>query len=331
MNEPADWLRELGHSWPLLVAQSATEISTTPLGLDVGPAPIRVAVNGTGSRHLLIPVGEEDVAGDEAEGPLLLRIRTYTFGRVPAHHLDVSCARPDLFDLFDEVLADVLIAAGAEPHRPAAAAVGVVARWRTLLSTHRARRLTLVGQMAMFAELTVLDVVSRGFDLDITWWRGPLREPHDIRLPGCALEVKALGAAATDVEIHGIKQLEEPADVPLALVLATVVEADDGATLPELAERISGRATDRGEMRRRFAAAGYSEADAPRYTERFRVAELAHVPISADVPRIVPASFGSTGAPAGIAGVTYRIAVAVLDPHAARGEAALVSWVGDVS
>lgn len=330
MTEASDWLRELSHSWPTLVPRSATEISTAPLSLTTGPAPIRVAVDGAGARHLLIPTGDEDVTGDDAEGPLLLRIRTYTFGKVPAHHLDVSCARPDLFDLFDDVLVDILHTAESEPARPAAAARDAVVRWRTLLSTHRARRLTLVGQMAMFAELSVLDLISRDRDLDITWWRGPLREPHDIRLPERALEVKALGATSTEVEIHGMTQMEEPPDVPLALVLVTVIEADSGATLPELVGRITSRAGSGGETRRRLAAGGYSEADALWYTERFDVADLAHVPIDAGVPRIVPASFGPTGAPAGIGGVTYRLAMEVLDAHAARGESALMSWVGDL-
>ena len=182
--------------------------------------------------------------------------------------------------------------------------------------------------MSLFAELTILDLVTRDTALDISWWRGPRREPHDIVLPGCAVEVKAVGGSSSSVEIHGVTQLQPPGK-PLALVLATVAEDDAGVRLPELIDRVLSRVDDRGSAIRLLTAAGYSTSDAERYREAFSVTELAHVVIDETVPRIVPGSFADGAPPAGVDGVNYRIELDALDALAARGETALLTWVRD--
>lgn len=327
MSDPRDWLRELRHSWPLLHGRSRTEITTLPVAGTAQP-PVRVGVDGGGCRHLLVPVGAEEVKVKAAEGTLKVDLRTYTFSRVPLRYVDIACLRADLFDLFDEVLADVLENADIATSSRAEASLEVVDRWRTLLGTHRAHLLSLVGQMSLFAELTVLDLVTRDTALDIGWWRGPRREPHDIVLPGCAIEVKAIGGAASSVEIHGVTQLEPPGK-PLALVLATVAEDGAGIRLPELVDSVLERVDDRGSAIRQLTAAGYSTADAERYRESFLVTELAHVVIDKTVPRIVRGSFADGAPPAGVDGLNYRVDLNALDGLAARGETALVDWVRD--
>lgn len=323
MTSAARWRRELTHSWPLLRAARYSEITTSPLPIGGQTAPLRIGVDGAVSRHLLVPLGEEDVQLETVEGVLRVELRTYTFSRVPLRYVDISCVRSDLFDLFDEVLVDVLVAVEGATDRPAATVVKVLARWRALLATRRARLLTLVGQMSLFAELTVLDLVTRDEELDISWWRGPNREPHDIVLAHHALEVKALGRTAAAVEIHGLHQLEPPG-MPLSLVLATVEEAEAGSSLPDLVEHVLGRVRERGRGVQLLAAAGYTLTDAERYPERFAVTELAHVAITEGVPRIVPASFGPAGVPAGIGGLAYTVELDALDRFTARGETALL-------
>ncbi len=327
MTAPRDWLRELSHSWPLLQGERRTEIATAPLPLGDAATPVRAGVDGTGARHLLVPVGDEEIRLEPVEGALLAEVRTYTFASVPRRYVDISCSRPDLFRILDEILSDILVGVADAPHAPAHAALHVLEHWRTLLATRRARLLTLVGQMSLVGELTVLDLITRGDALDISCWRGPRREPHDIVLPRLAVEVKAIGTTSTEVEIHGVHQLEPPG-VPLALVLATVAQSDSGTTLPELVERILARATDRGRAVRLLTAAGYAQADAERYRERFAVTEIAHTEVTDTVPRIVPKSFGVSGVPAGVDGITYRIELGALDSLVARGETALTDWTG---
>jgi hypothetical protein len=324
---PHDWGRELRHSWPLLRPRSSTEVTTAPLPGVTGRDAVRVGVDGAGARHLLLPLGDgETIRGDDGEATLSVRVRTYTFARVPLRHLDIVCLRPDLFDLFDDVLIDVLGTITAGGATPARTAVDVVGRWRALLGTRRGRLLTLVGQMSLVAELTVLDLLTRDAPLDVSWWRGPLREPHDIVLPDRAVEVKAIGATASTVEIHGLEQLAPPG-LPLALVLVEVQEDADGTALPDLVDRMLGRATDRGAMLRLLAGAGYSTSDSDRYDERFAVTGLGTIEVTDAVPRIVASSF-HTGVPAGVTGVTYRIGLDALDPLVLRGESALVAWAG---
>lgn len=323
-----DWDRELRHSWPLLRARSATEVMTVPIQAVPGPDPVRVGVDGAGARHLLIPLDDGDaIRGDDGEATMSVRVRTYTFSRTPLRYVDIVCLRPDLFDLFDDVLVDVLGTISSGDGSPARKAVDVVSRWRALLGTRRGHLLTLVGQMSLVAELTVLDLVTRDVPLDISWWRGPLHAPHDIVLPDHAFEVKAVGTTASTVEIHGLGQLEPPG-LPLALVLVDVQEGDDGTTLPDLVDRVLGRATDRGAAIRLLAGAGYSTSDADRYDERFVVTGLSTVEITDAVPRIVTSSFGAGGVPAGVAGVTYRLGLDALDTFVVRGESALLAWAG---
>lgn len=325
MTDADRWERELRHSWPLLGPRRSTEVTTIPLPTTT-TEPLRIGVDGNGARHLLVPLLEEQLRGDDGESALALRVRTYTFAGVPARYLDVVCGRPDLFDLFDEVLVDVLIDVGEDPSAAAARTVEVIGRWRALLSTRRARLLTLAAQMSLFAELTVLDVAGRDGDVSAQWWRGPKGEPHDILLPTHALEVKAVGPGSTSIEIHGLGQLDQPGR-PLALVMATVSEADDGRTLPELVDDLLTRCDDRGEAIRLLAQAGYSRADAERYTERFSISDLVMIEVDASVPRIVTASFGANGVPEGVDGVVYRIDLAALAPHYRKGEGAIRAWL----
>ncbi|MGD9989814.1 PD-(D/E)XK motif protein [Pseudonocardia sp.] len=328
MTDSAKWLRELQHSWPVLHAGRRSEIVTVPLPAE-GTVPSRAGVDGAGARHLLVPIGDEQVTVDAVEGAVTTTIRTYTFSGRPLRYLDVCCGRPDLFDLFDEVLVDVLGAIEPVPGEQATIALEIVERWRALFATHRARRLTLVAQMSLFAELTVLDLVTRDAELDLSWWRGPRREPHDIVMPTCALEVKAIGAATTSIEIHGVAQLDPPG-VPLALVLAEIAETDDGARLPDVVDRLLERATQRGQAIRLLAAAGYVESDADHYQERFSATEILHAEVNEAMPRIVADSFGPGGPPAGVDRVNYRVDLDAIDGLAARGESALRDWARSV-
>lgn len=326
-----DWPRELRHSWPLLRAASSTEVTTSPLPLIIERDPVRAAVDGAGSRHLLVPIGDDnDVRGDDGDGALSVRLRTFTFSRVPLRYVDIVCIRPDLFDQFDEVLVDVLSAIASSPGSAARTAVEVVAKWRALLGIRRGQLLTLVARLSLFAELTVLDIVSRDQTLEAQWWRGPLREPHDIVQPDRAFEVKAVGASSSAVEIHGLRQLDPPG-VPLALALVSISEGEDGTPLPDLVDRVLARVSDRGEAIRRLAAAGYSLSDADRYTELFRVDDIGVVTVTSAVPRITAESFGASGPPVGVDGVVYRVGLGSLGGFAVRGEAELRSFARGAS
>jgi hypothetical protein len=319
-----DWGIELAHTWPLLTADGPTRISSAPLPIPVGGGSVRIGVDGGDGRHLLVPVGDEEVRTDGLEGALTVLLRTYTFQGLPLRYVDVACTRPDLVHAFDNVLVDIL---GQIEHAPAPASTTVEAvnRWRALLAARRGEKLTLTEQMSLFAELTVLDLVTQGAELPARWWRGPRREPHDIVTPDRAVEVKAVGRTSTGVTIHGVDQLEPP-DRPLALVVAEVTEDRGGRTLPDLVDSVISRADDRGEVLWLLTAAGFERADAERYQERFTIRDIGHVEVSDALPRIVPSTFGAEGVPPGISRIEYRVDLDVLDPLLTRGENALRAW-----
>jgi hypothetical protein len=314
------------------MGSSGTEVSTSQLPLRPADAEVRLGVDGLGSRHLLISVGEGDEPkADNSDGAVAVRIRTYTFGGTPRRFIDVVCSRRDLFDLFDDVLVDVLgTLASDEISAPAEAAVHVVQRWRALFATRPQRLLTTTGQMSLVGELHVLGVAHTAALIDVMAWRGPYREPHDIVLPHCALEVKAVGATSSSVEVHGVDQLDPPS-IPLALVLVRITEAKDGERLPDVVDRTLAVVSDRAEALKRLAAAGYSPADAEQYEQRFAIHGVDFVIVDDSVPRIVPSSFASGVCPVGVEGVTYQVMLDALDHLLVRGETLLRGWIAEVA
>ncbi|QSE93904.1 PD-(D/E)XK motif protein [Rhodococcus pseudokoreensis] len=327
MNPVTTWVKELSHCWPVL-APSGLEVASAPLPLMTANGQCRVAVDGAGARHLLIPLGpsERPSLGDE-EGAVTVRVRTHSFGTGPTRYVDISCFRLDLFDLFDDVLTDVLVAIEAAMESPAETAIAVVNRWRSLLQIRSRRVLTYVGQLALFGELFVLKMTEERNRVRISSWRGPLREPHDIVLDDRAVEVKTVGLASTSIEIHGVRQLEPPG-VPLALVVVSVEEDPDGRTLPELVTSLLDTVDDRSEAIRRLGAVGYTVRDSEHYKQRFSVPTVEHVEVSDNTPRIVPSTFAAGGVPGGVDRLVYSVELSSLRSWLTAGEPALRDWLG---
>lgn len=169
-----DWGRELRHSWPLLMSDGDSAIAASPMALSFQSGAVRVGVDGTGTRHLLVPIGDEALQLEASEGALAVRVRTYSFSEPPRHFLDVTCTRIDLFDLFDDVLADVLTSLDEKEAAPATRTVEVIDRWRNLLQTRRRQLLSTTAIMSIFGELTVLGIVSGpgASPIDVECWRG---------------------------------------------------------------------------------------------------------------------------------------------------------------
>lgn len=320
-----DWAIELSHTWPLLGDTGRSSISSAALPVGTTTGPVRIGVDDGAARHLLVPVGDEEVHGDDSDGVVTVLVKDYTFQRTTLRYVDVACARPDLAPAFDNVLVDILGQLEATS-TPAGTTVQAVQRWRTLLATRRSSKLTLTQQMSLFAELVVLAMVSGGERTDPRWWCGPLREPHDILLPTFALEVKAVGESSQSVTIHGVEQLQPP-DRPLALVVVEIVQDNEGRTLPDIVDEFMGRTTDAGETLWRLAKAGYERLDADRYQERFTVVGMSYLEVTDSTPRIVEASFAAGSLPPGISRLQYRVDLEELGPRMTRGENALLSWV----
>lgn len=316
---------ELERAWAVLTRPRAKALASFPLEVTSHGEPCRVAVDGAGARHLLVPVGDEDVSADPRPAVLQSVVRRLGFGGPAMAYVDVSCAESDLFPEFDEVVADVLEAV-ADSRRPAASALGVIARWRRLFRNRLLRGLSREARLGLFAELTMLACLVEadpGFPVDA--WRGPLNEPHDFEAPQRCVEVKGLGPASDHIVVHGLEQLHAHGERPLDLVVLRVVEDPDGRTVRELVEQLRDAVATRAGLRARLAATGWVDHPDRPDLDTYVVAEVLRVVVGPDTPRLVPSSLTTGSLPSGVTDVTYRVDLAALLPFAAGASLAQIA------
>ncbi|WP_316246875.1 PD-(D/E)XK motif protein [Microbispora triticiradicis] len=289
-------------------------LASFPLEVMCGGEPCRVALDAKGSRHLLVPGGDEAVSVDPRPAVLGMVVRKLSFGGPAVTYVDVSCAESELFPEFDEVVSDVLEAvSGAQ--RPASAAIRAVTRWRRLFRSNLLRGLSRQAKLGLFAELTVLSSLveaSPGFPVGA--WRGPLNEPHDFEASARCLEVKGLSAVSDSIVVHGLEQLNSHDGRPLDVILLRVVEDSEGRTLSDLVDQLGGAVASRVELRTRLSAAGWSHQSDRPDLDAFAVEEVRKLVVSSDTPRIVPSSLVAGSLPDGIENLRYEVDFAALLP-----------------
>ena len=289
---------------------------------------LRVAVDREGARHLLVAVRPTDrKVPDDVVGALVIKRRTYAFDGVTTLYLDVECARGYLFDVFDELLADIITE--LEAGGGADTALAVIQQWRSLLAARGRQTLSQSAQRGLFAELFALSISQLPGSIDFAVWRGPLQEPHDILTESFAIEVKSTGEHVSSVEFHGPLQLAEPGR-PLALVIVELAEDSNGETLADLVEHLLNDATDRDLAISRLEMAGFALHNADAYPSRFIVRRVGHLVVDQQTPRIVPESFAAGVLPDGLLYLRYGIELAVLEKLLVEGVSQLQEWVRGV-
>jgi len=321
------WQAELRAHWAVLNNRRTGDgVATSAVGLAVADdAEILVGVDARGDHHLLVPTDPGTlVAEDSQAAHIRIQRCTLLVGGQGHTFIDIVCHRPDLSELFDDILAAMLVElASATDQPPDVVCKRVLGEWRELLS----RRGGLLGDEALrglFGELIVLErILAANPDNDLTAWCGPDRQPHDFRLENGDLEVKTLGATGATVHIHGIEQLQPPACGALHLIVVRLLNAADGVTLPELVERLQTKIDDRRAFTATLARAGYSQIDADHYLDRrFIVGKTTALPVDANFPRIVPSSL--TGAlPVEISAFAYSLDLSLLLPLATLTDSAI--------
>ncbi|MBM0255491.1 PD-(D/E)XK motif protein [Micromonospora sp. 4G55] len=315
----------LERAWAVLVPPRAKELVSFPLEVVCGAEPCRVALDGAGTRHLLVPVGDEAVSVDFKPAVLGMAVRKLGFGGPAVAYVDVACAESDLFPEFDEVVTDVLEAvSGAQ--RPASAAIGAVTRWRRLFRSRLLRGLSRQAKLGLFAELTVLSSLVEadpGFPLEA--WRGPLNEPHDFEATARCLEVKGLSAASDAIVVHGLEQLNTHDERPLDLVLLRVVEDPDGRSVGDLVDELRDAVASRAALRTRLSAAGWSKQPDRPDLDTFAIEEVLRLVVGVGTPRLVPSSLGAGALPHGVGDLSYQVDLAALLPLTAGASLAEIA------
>ena len=201
-------------------------------------------------------------------------------------------------ELFAEMVGDV---AGA---MDAAAAGGEEAVLRAMLSRVRAwqefmrrgiRVLSPEAELGLVGELAVMEsLLGAGVSpfAAVEAWVGPLEGIQDFNLGDGALEVKAtLSEKSFPAKIGSLEQLDDGTLKPLFLVGVRFSQRESGASLPEMAARLSGFLGRFQEAAQGFSdrllAAGYHASHADRYRRRFSVESVRVLEVGDGFPRIV--------------------------------------------
>jgi len=297
--------------WAVLDRPTHDEYSSYPLDL-LESVDIRLAIDRNNGRHLLVEFQGEPSPSSQIKSPLVDRVWALTFGGHSRTYLDVACLNSGLWDVFDDLIVDVLQIALPAP-QPGATVKGALENWRALFKTGLIRSLSRERRFGLFAELSVLqEAVAVASSGEIASWVGPGGAPHDFEFVHGCVEVKAVGTSSTHTRIHGLSQLELHDPKPLDLVVLTLVESEDGQSISSLIEQLTAAGVDTGALRAGLSQSGWTNDST--FDEPLAVAELLHVAVGAATPRITSgALFG--GIPEGVSGIAYDIDLRVLAEH----------------
>lgn len=216
----------------------------------------RIAVDPDRNRHLLVPTGLAHRGWTEIASPVRDCVRTLTFGKSTRTYLDVSCDASQLFDVFDELIVDVLDAASGAPD-PGESVDVALARWRAMFRAIAGSKFGRARRFGLFAELLVLEQALSNSGPDaLNCWTGPSGGSHDFEFPWACIEVKAAGVESASITIHGFAQMDQHRDVPLDLMVYILAESSGGRTIGELVSAIEAE-LGRGALQVHLARLGY--------------------------------------------------------------------------
>lgn len=278
-----------------------------------------LAVDNVDERHLLVPVGAEEVPTN-TRSPLSVSEDGFRFsdfaGELKGRFIDIHCARPSLNSQFDYVVDDVLSAA-EDSEDAAGAALATVNMWRRLfMNLATAPTLTYQEKIAAFGELTVLEeLLENDPDFQPEWWTGPDAQPHDFETDRCSVEVKSIGQESRTITIHGLAQLAPTDDKPLYLIVRTVEENPAGRTLGELLESVLSLRDTGTVIRDRAAQLGVSTTS--RDSERFQVSGTQIGTVAKNFPRLTDSDLDDDSRTA-VVRATYDLSLDALRPFVVR-------------
>lgn len=163
-------------------------------------------------------------------------------------------------------------------------------KWRLAFKGKSAKLLTEDQQMALIAELHLLQALSGidGTDVLDGWHYGDEQTSrHDFEAASAHIEVKATSSREEFVlSIHGLEQLTETAGVPLYLYAEQFEIAPEGNTLPESIASTIAAGFSQPLLEAKLELAGYLPADATEYETRFALRRSRARLVDSDLPRI---------------------------------------------
>jgi hypothetical protein len=310
--------RNLAATWTILETEAkghAEAIETREIDVAANSGPIRLGVDGSGFRYLLVPLAPAEAFAEDLRGTAVQLVHVAD-GK--ERFLAAVCRKPELHEVFTQFVTDLLECIG-DADSPAMATIEALARWRELFARSNNQVLSSTAITGLLAEmLTLEELLTSDPDRRLRCWTGPSGHQHDFVTPVHALEVKGTTVReGREVTVSSVAQLTEHDGSTLHLVHFQFDPHPDGETLPVVVERIAATGVDRQELFEKLAAVGYSHDDMRHYeTLAFRVVERRIYDVTqAGFPRIVPGSFVGGQVPAGTLRITYAIDLTNEPPH----------------
>ena len=288
------------------------ELTVAASGSATAEGDILLAVDDAGLPHVLFPLRHDapDFADRRSAGVHLV-VRDLEHDGCSARYLDLSARRLHLIRVFG-YLADEASASAISTGDSLAACRGALARWRELIDRDAPGVVSAEALRGLFAELWVF---RSGLALDPGFaaaWRGHSGHPHDFYRRAVALEVKStVSLGSWSFRIHGLAQLEPPAQAELYLVaLRLILDDASGQAITTVVQDILDAGIDRIQLMSALANVGYHQSDEPHYAaQKFVVAAERTWRVSGAFPRLVRDNLEGRSVPSGVSDLHYSIDV----------------------
>ncbi|MFG1650684.1 PD-(D/E)XK motif protein [Micromonospora sp. NPDC049275] len=213
-------------------------------------------------------------------------------------------------EMFNILVADLVLHMSAAPDGPGAALVRRMASWHRMLAAGLRTGLSAQAQLGLYGELLVLRelAIPAWGPAAVAAWVGPLRADQDFRRPGMAVEVKCTGYRdAGRCRISNEAQLDADGIGYLVLMHQSVrTSATIGVSLPELVDAVraeSAVASDAALFEDRLLHAGWLDLHREQYErERYELAARRCYHVGTGFPSITRRQL-----PAGVSAVAYSV------------------------
>lgn len=280
---------------------------TTTVATVAGP--VLVALDVSGGKHLLLPLGSAPKPAPDTSGKavhLLLR-KLEDEGRL-GWYVDLALLEDSLSGVFTTLCEDVLQGLLVDPGHQVRVVRTVLKEWRALLSAGD-RPLDTRSLSGLHGELTVLLRLLEHNSAAAEWWVGPTGAAHDFVHGARAVEVKTTTApVGRTVRIHGTDQLDGPPGGLLLSWFRLTPQVENGRSVPELVDAALGVSDDPQRIESSLLRLGYVHGRAhPEHDIRFVVVEELGHDISTGFPRIIPRSLHRDATVAGLSDVQYTV------------------------
>lgn len=304
-------LESLHIGWMALSEKPTEEghlVSTVPMNETVLGAAVLLGRDLDGGRHLLVPAPSEAVVSDDSSEAVRVQPLELGSGANRDTYVDVVCEEESLFDVFDDLIV-VLMRELSETEDPGAVCAEVIVRWREMLRPGRQEPLSASQAAGLLAELlTAIRIVELDPQRRIDVWQGPTGARHDFRRGQDAVEVKAtLSSSTTSASIHGLEQLERPANGSLHLVWLRLEQVVDGSLCVEREiQELRKLVASTEDMYKLLGEAGWAPGTESEKL-KFELLETRMFEVTNDFPRLTPSSLTNTRHVADIEDVRYRV------------------------